>query len=96
MFLKNVSFVLLFAAFLSIAGAVDSPQLYRVPEKKFIFFGWDNPTPEYLAKNLEMLEKTLPYDGMGISILSKTDQPPCRSLPQGGGVHRRTDVRFGQ
>ena len=71
MFLKNVSFVLLFTAFLSIAGAADSPQLYRVPEKKLIFFGWDNPTPEYLAKNLEKLEKTLPYDGMGISILNK-------------------------
>ena len=37
-------------------------------EKKFLKFGWDTPTPEYLDKNLEMIETYLPYDGLGIGM----------------------------
>ncbi|MBP5181548.1 MAG: hypothetical protein J6331_00830, partial [Lentisphaeria bacterium] len=37
-------------------------------EKKFLEFGWDNASPEFLDKNVEMLETYLPYDGVGIRI----------------------------
>ena len=37
-------------------------------EKKFLQFGWDNPSPAYLDKNLEMIETYLPYDGLGIGM----------------------------
>lgn len=37
-------------------------------QKKIIEFGWGNPTPEYLNRNLELIETYVPHDGLGINI----------------------------
>ncbi len=52
-----------------IASAAE--QLKAPVEKKLLQFGWDNPTAEYLDKNLEIIETYLPHDGLGIDV-SKT------------------------
>lgn len=73
--LKMTVLLLAFAGVFTAVAA--NPPLYQAPEKKIIFFGWDNPTAEYLAKNLQKLEATLPYDGTGINLLGKTVIDPA-------------------
>ena len=49
-------------------------------EKKFLKFGWDTPTPEYLDKNLEMIETYLPYDGLGIGVGRTVKDPKGKKV----------------
>ncbi len=61
-------------------------ELYQEPAKKIIKFGWDDPTPDYLEKNIEMIEQHLPYDGTGIDVSFST------VLPNGKGF--KTDNNY--
>lgn len=61
------------------ANPLDVPQ-----NKKIIEFSWDNPTPEYLNRNLEQIETYMPHDGVGIDIEKKL------TLPNG----KKTDTRY--
>ena len=49
-------------------GSLHADQLGAPVRKKIIEFGWDNPKPEYLDRNLEEIETYVPHDGMGIDV----------------------------
>lgn len=58
----------LFLAGGSIALYAGKSPLPGEPAKKLIQFGWDNPTPELFFKQLSIMEKNMPYDGIGIKL----------------------------
>lgn len=59
-------------------------ELWTVPEKKLIGFGWDSPTPDYLRKNIRAMEENSPFDGIGINyrVTVMVDNQPfvCETL----------------
>ena len=62
--MKFLVHVLLLAVVFSLSAA----ELYEAPRKKWIKFGFDDPTPKYLAENIKLIETFLPADGTGINV----------------------------
>ena len=67
-------FKVMFLVLILSVGTVLAETLRLPPEpaKKIIQFGWDNPTPDFLEKNIDLVEAHLPYDGIGIRMLGGT------------------------
>lgn len=61
-------------------------------KKKIIEFSWDNPTPEYLARNLELIETYVPHDGLGIDISKVITLPNGKKTLN--NWHNFTKIRF--
>ena len=59
----------------SVCGNLMANPLGAPAAKKIIEFGWDNPTPEYLDRNLEQIETYVPHDGIGIDISKVITRP---------------------
>ena len=65
-----------FSLALLFAGELSAKEILRKNvEKKLLQFGWDNPTPAELCKNLALYETYLPYDGVGISLDRNVTRP---------------------
>ena len=63
--MKKSILSIFFVVFCTVYAAED---FYTGPVKKFIKTGWDDPTPEYLAKNLAIIENALPHSGIAIQL----------------------------
>ena len=61
-------------------------------KKKIIEFSWGNPTPEYLARNLELIETYVPHDGLGIDISKVITLPNGKKTLN--NWHNFTKIRF--
>lgn len=83
--LKKILLVILSVLFLS-GGSLEAKPLGIEIRKKIIEFGWQNPTPEYLDKNLEMIETFVPHDGIGI------DAAKIITLPDGKKVRSEFNI----
>lgn len=66
--MKKLLLMALMTAALLSGERLEANPLAAEARKKIIEFGWDNPTPEYLDRNLEMIESYVPHDGIGIDI----------------------------
>lgn len=62
--MKTPLVVLVFFSAILLSGA----ELYEAPKKKWIKFGFDDPTPKYLVENIKLIETFLPADGTGINV----------------------------
>ena len=61
-------------------------------QKKIIEFSWGNPTPEYLARNLELIETYVPHDGLGIDISKVITLPNGKKTSN--GWYNFTKIRY--
>ena len=61
--------VLLLAA--GIAAAAPVENAWRPAKKKLIDISWNNPTPDYLIKNLARMEKEAPVNGIAVRLTGK-------------------------
>ncbi|OQA82922.1 MAG: hypothetical protein BWY31_03015 [Lentisphaerae bacterium ADurb.Bin242] len=65
---KRILAFVLFASAAFCATISYAEQLNPDRPKKIIQFGLDNASPEWLEKNIDVVEKFLPYDGIGITF----------------------------
>lgn len=65
-------------------------QLAGSPVKKWIKFGFDDPTPKYLAENIGLIEQFMPADGTGINVHKAV------KLPNGKIFHTEWNYFSGQ
>ena len=72
---KLFSVLSVFALGLFFCGDLTADPFGPRTSKKIIEFGWDNPTPEYLDRNLEQIEMYVPHDGVGIDISKVITRP---------------------
>lgn len=69
---------------LFITGASQAREpIFPIVQKKIIEFGWDNPTPEYLDRNLKQIEIYVPHDGIGIDISKLVTLPDGKKRNNG-------------
>ncbi len=61
------------------AGAAE--EFYQLPQKKLIEFSWASPEPDFLRRNIEEIERTCPYDGIGIRFMAQ--------MPDGSRIDSR-------
>ena len=64
--------MLLLSAMFILTGGGPLPQ---VPARKWIKFGFDDPTPKYLAENIRLIETFMPADGTGINMHKSVRRP---------------------
>jgi len=65
---KKIFFAIISTLTVISLNASDDIKLWAAPKKKLIEFGWDVPNTDYLRKNIEMMEKGAPYDGICIKV----------------------------
>lgn len=69
---KCICFLGIFTLSMNVVFSQNRPQdkvfTGNIPEKKLIQLGWDQPTPQILKKNYQMMEATSPFDGITIGI----------------------------
>ncbi|NLF61460.1 MAG: hypothetical protein GX574_09940 [Lentisphaerae bacterium] len=90
MFFKVMLSVLILSAGTILAETLRLPP---EPAKKIIQFGWDNPTPDFLEKNIDLVEAHLPYDGIGIRMLGGTYDLDGAKFSTEGAMFGRTKFK---
>lgn len=58
----------LILVFSLVMGAAE--EFYQLPEKKLIEFSWSSPSADFLRRNIEEMERTCPYDGLGVRFIA--------------------------